>query len=231
MIRHGQASFGEDNYDRLSDLGVRQAGIVADDMLKKNYRFDAVYYGILDRQQKTAAAFTDLCRQQGVNVPRPNVSAAFNEYDSESVVKHQVPLMCEEDASISEDIQRIYTDKRAFQRIFETAMQRWTSGRFDPPGSPTWGQFKSGVVGGVQKIMEQNGAKKSIGIFTSGGPISVAVQAALGLSDEKTMEISWQIMNASVTRFRYSGKGIGLAGFNDISHLELMNDETLLTYR
>jgi len=68
-------------------------------------------------------------------------------------------------------------------------------------------------------------------VFTSGGPISATVQAALGLTDEKTMEVSWQIMNASVTRFKYSGKKIGLAGFNDISHLELENDSELLTYR
>ena len=45
------------------------------------------------------------------------------------------------------------------------------------------------------------------------------------------MEISWQIMNASITRFKYNDRGIALAGFNDIAHLELEHDKQLLTYR
>jgi broad specificity phosphatase PhoE len=231
MIRHGQASFGRANYDCLSETGVRQAGITAKDMVRKNRRFDAIYSGTLDRQQKTAEAYTDLCSRLNIQTPRLAVSAVLDEYDSESVVTHQVPLMVEEDPSISEDLQRIYSDRKAFQRIFEAAMRRWTSGKCDSPGGPTWQKFKITVISGLQAIMERHGAKKRIAVFTSGGPIAVAVQAAMGLTDEKTMEVSWQIMNASVTRFRYSGKKIGLAGFNDISHLELMNDATLLTYR
>jgi len=34
FIRHGQASFGEENYDRLSDLGVKQAKHLARHLAK-----------------------------------------------------------------------------------------------------------------------------------------------------------------------------------------------------
>lgn len=231
MIRHGQASFGGDHYDRLSALGSRQAEIVAADLLDKNRLFDAVYYGTLERQRKTADAFLEISQRQGLAKPLTTESDAFNEYDSESVVRQQFPLMLDRDPSLSEKMERMHTDKKAFQQIFEKAMLRWTSGRFDPPGFPTWAGFKAGVERGMRVLMQRHGAKKTIAVFTSGGPISAAVQIALGLSDEKTMEISWQIMNASVTRFKYSRKGIGLAGFNDIGHLERMNDDVLLTFR
>jgi len=231
MIRHGQASFGGDTYDRLSPLGHRQAQIVAADMLSKKYRFDAVYHGTLDRQRNTAEALFLLCGQLGIDVPEPSVSEAFNEYDSESVVKCQVPLMLQEEPGLSQKVDRIYTDRKAFQYIFEKAMRRWTSGRHDPPGEPTWTGFKSDVRQGIQALMQRHGAKKRIAVFTSGGPISVAIQAALSLSDETTMEISWQLMNASVTRFKYNSQGMALAGFNDIGHLERENDPALLTYR
>jgi broad specificity phosphatase PhoE len=79
--------------------------------------------------------------------------------------------------------------------------------------------------------MHHHGAKKHLIIFTSGGPISVAIQLALGITDQKTMDMSWQIMNASITRFKYNALGIALAGFNDIAHLELEQDKKLLTYR
>jgi hypothetical protein len=59
----------------------------------------------------------------------------------------------------------------------------------------------------------------------------VAVQLALELSDPKTMELSWQIMNGSITRFKYNHQGIALAGFNEITHLEAERRPELLTYR
>jgi broad specificity phosphatase PhoE len=70
-----------------------------------------------------------------------------------------------------------------------------------------------------------------LAVFTSGGPISVTVKAALGLSDKMALEISWQLMNASITRIKYNSKGFMLAGFNEVTHLELERDERLLTYR
>jgi broad specificity phosphatase PhoE len=68
-------------------------------------------------------------------------------------------------------------------------------------------------------------------VFTSGGPISVTVQNALGLSDEKALEISWQILNTSITRIKYNSHSMMLAGFNEVTHLELEGDEGLITYR
>jgi hypothetical protein len=38
-------------------------------------------------------------------------------------------------------------------------------------------------------------------------------------------------MNASITRIVYSRGRIGLAGFNDITHLAMTGDKSLLTYR
>jgi len=79
--------------------------------------------------------------------------------------------------------------------------------------------------------MATQGSGKTIAVFTSGGPISVCVQKALDLSDEKTLELTWQIMNASVTRLKYSSNRLMLFGFNDVTHLSLKKDAGLLTYR
>jgi broad specificity phosphatase PhoE len=139
--------------------------------------------------------------------------------------------MIEKDPSITEDLKQIYTDKKIFQKLFEAVMYRWISGSFDRPDIPKWSDFKKRVEQGIKEIMHHHGAKKRWAIFTSGGPISVAIQLALGITDQRTMDISWQIMNASITRFKYNARGIALAGFNDIAHLELERNEQLLTYR
>ena len=63
MIRHGQASFGQTNYDRLSPKGEQQAHIVAHHFCRLNNGFDAVYTGTLMRQQQTARAWRHRIRR------------------------------------------------------------------------------------------------------------------------------------------------------------------------
>lgn len=231
MIRHGQASFGSENYDRLSPLGVVQAGIVANHLLKSGLRFDAVYTGFMERQQKTAGALVNIYREQHLSMSELIKTEAFNEYDSETVFDGHIRMMIETDPSLSDDVKRIHSDEKVFQRLFKQAMTRWASGKYDPPGSPKWQAFRDRVQQGIREVMKEQGAKKRIAIFTSGGPISATVQMALDLSDDKAMAVSWQIMNASIARFKYNSEGIALAGFNDISHLKLEGDDNLLTYR
>ena len=129
------------------------------------------------------------------------------------------------------ELEKLPGDPKAFQGVFSQVMNRWTQGEYRASGIPRWDDFTRRVVLGVEKIAARHGAQKRLAVFSSGGPISVAVRSALGLSDPMTLEISWQLMNASITRIKYNSRGIMLAGFNEISHLELEGDATLLTYR
>ena len=231
MIRHGQASFGEKNYDRLSPMGVVQAEIVARHWVGIGRKIDTIYVGTMQRQIDTAGALISAYKDTQIPVPEIISDSAFDEYDSASVFQAQLPRMIDENPSISKKLADIYTDKRTFQLLFEEAMNRWISGTWDMPGAVTWRGFNDRVVKGVRQIMQTQGAKKRLAIFTSGGPISVVVQEALNLTDKSAMALSWQIMNASITRFKYNTRRLAMAGFNDITHLELENDDNLLTYR
>ena len=231
LFRHGQASFGEDNYDRLSPNGVIQSQILARHLAQTDKFFDAIYFGSLDRQQKTARELIDYYTENKLPVPRPIVSRSFNEYDSAAVWQALVPEISQEDSSIEKDAAAMTGEKKAFQRIFSKVMNRWIEGRYEAAGIPDWKDFKQRVILGLSDLCAVQGARKQIAVFTSGGPISVAVQAALDLSDQKTLEVSWQLMNASITRIKYNARGMMLAVFNDVTHLELEGDERLLTYR
>ena len=231
FIRHGQASFGSDDYDRLSDIGVRQAKILARHLAQTGKLFDAVYCGKMERQQKTAEEFLNHYSDNGLVVPRPQIDENFNEYDSQSVWEALLPEMTTEQPALAEELEKLPGDQKAFQRIFSRVMNRWTKGDYKASTIPRWDDFTRRVVRGIEKVTTRHGAKKRLAVFTSGGPISVAVRSALGLSDRMTFEISWQLMNASITRIKYSSRGIMLAGFNGVSHLELEGDAKLLTYR
>ncbi len=231
FFRHGQASFGADDYDRLSPMGVRQARILARHLAQTGKIFDGVYYGEMERQQKTAREFINHYRENQLAIPRPQIAAAFNEYDSSAVWQALVPELMAEHPDLEKELDKIPGDQKAFQRIFSRVMDRWTRGQYEACGIPRWDEFARRVVLGIEKIAARHGAKKRVAVFTSGGPIAVAVKSALGLSDGMTLEISWQLMNASITRLKYNSRGIMLAGFNEVSHLELEGDPGLLTYR
>ena len=231
LFRHGQASFGQDNYDKLSPNGVKQSQILAGHLAQTGKFFDAIYFGEMERQQKTAQEFIDYCNKNQIATPQPAISDAFNEYDSVAVWQALVPELTQEDPSIAKDAEKFADEKKAFQRVFSKVMNRWISGSYQACGIPNWNEFKQRVRQGLDDLIVRHGARKQIAVFTSGGPISVVVQAALGLTDPKALEVSWQLMNASVTRIKYNNQGIMLAVFNDVTHLELEGDERLLTYR
>jgi broad specificity phosphatase PhoE len=231
LFRHGQASFGEDNYDKLSPNGVKQSQILARHLAQTGKSFDAIYFGEMERQQKTAQEFIDYCSWNQLVTPQPTILDAFNEYDSVAVWEALVPELAQKDPSIAKDMVKIAGEKKAFQRVFSKVMDRWISGSYQASGIPNWNDFKQRVRQGLEDLVARHGAGKQVAVFTSGGPISVIVQAALDLTDPKTLEVSWQLMNASVTRIKYNSRGIMLAVFNDVTHLELEGDERLLTYR
>ena len=231
LIRHGQASFGTENYDRLSPLGIRQARVLGRHHAHLETAFDAAYCGRMERQRNTAGEFADTYRGGDRALPPPVATGAFDEYDSFAVWEALLPVILAEDPALRRDAENFQNDRKAFQRLFARVMSRWVQGDLEAPGVPRWAAFQAGVRQGLQEIAATHGAGKRVAVFTSGGPIAVAVQSALGLGDQTAIELSWQVMNASVTRLKYNPRGMALAGFNDIAHLELEKDPGLLTYR
>nr|NJM03296.1 histidine phosphatase family protein [Desulfobacula sp.] len=231
FFRHGQGSFGTDNYDRLSERGVQQAKILGQHLAACHIHFDAVYSGSLERQKDTARRVKEVYLEKDLFFPELLVDESWNEMDSNQVWETQIKMMIQDEPGLLDEIKMDPGDKKAFQKVFSRVMDRWVSGDFDGPGDITWKGFRQQVRQGLNALCETAGPSGKIAVFSSGGPISVAVQAALDLSGLKTLDLLWQLMNASITRFRWDGQRISLSGFNDITHLELKGDKTLITYR
>jgi len=230
MIRHGQASFGGETYDRISPAGIAQIRACAAFFLDSGYGFDAVYSGKLQRQRESAAAFTEYYKEAGIEIPYADPIEELNEHKSEEIMKGILPHVIMDNPPLSEDASKLFTDRAAFQRVYEKVMLRWVSGADEIPGLQRWDEFKSGVKNGIREITDAAGRGSRIAVFTSGGVIAASVQAALSIPDEKAIRLSWQIANGSITRFKFSPGGFALASFNCFSHLETAGKE-LLTYR
>ncbi|MBT3257470.1 MAG: histidine phosphatase family protein [Deltaproteobacteria bacterium] len=232
FIRHGQASFGASDYDRLSPIGIQQARIMADHLLSLGIVFDAIYSGRMKRQRDTAGPLCEHYSEVLKDGDLPGILPAFDEYDARALLVARTRVSRDPDTVSAADLARLRQDKKAFQVYFSQTVDRWLDGHYDgQEGVEPWLSFCARVRGGVEFLKSRHGKGHRIAVFTSGGPISVIMQLALGLSHIKTLEISWQVMNASLTCVKYNPSGLSLSVFNDTTPLLLEKDPALLTYR
>jgi broad specificity phosphatase PhoE len=210
VVRHGQARPFDRNPDQLSELGEEQARALAAYWNRLGVTFDEVWSGTLQRQRQTAelaAAFLpDLA---------PQISEDWNEYDANGILHNFAPPYTLEDV----------TDRnRKFQKIFEPAMEAWL-GTEEHPTVETWGVFSGRVLRAMRRIQEGS-SNRNVVLFTSGGPVSVLVQAAIGAPVRSFLEVNWRVKNCSVTEFTFSRERISLDSFNGVAHLERVEMRT-----
>jgi broad specificity phosphatase PhoE len=230
VIRHAQASFGQDDYDRLSELGFRQARLLEAFFSRIGTRFQAIYSGSLKRQVDTAEPLRS-CFRPDVSQQELSILPEFNEYDSSAVIQTQLPHLIREDPSLEQDLPRLQTDRRALQQILDRSLSRWMSAPEESEGLETWPTFNRRVQEGLARILSESGLGKTVVLVTSGGPLSAILKMALSLSDRETIELSWQVRNASVSTFKYNRERLTLSSFNNVAHLEIEQEPGLLTYR
>lgn len=231
MLRHGQASFGHENYDQLSAVGYRQAHVVARHLRDIGVTFDAVYTGQMVRQKQTFQSLAAVFDEHGGPLPAPVEMTDLNEYDSTGVWNHFFPAMVRENPDLGRSERHLLEDPKAFQSVFARIVDQWVAGDHDRPDIESWPAFRKRIARGLQTVRRREGSGKNVLICSSAGPIAVAVQLATGMSDAQCVAISWQVLNASLTRFRYNPDRMTLVGFNDVAALEIQGDPALLTYR
>ena len=224
LIRHGQASFGSDNYDQLSETGWKQAQVLGR-WLAGRVHPHVVIGGDMQRHRETVEAMASGYRDP---FPDMQVATGFNEFDHTSVVHRFKPEWADRE-QMQAELAATGHPARAFQQTFTEAVQRWVRGEHDHEYGESWSQFKARVNGALDDLIRwANGG--NVFVSTSGGPIAVIMQGLLGLSDSKALALNEVIANTSVTRLLYSGSRRSLAVFNNYSHLEAEGPK-LVTFR
>ena len=223
LIRHGQASFGADDYDRLSSLGEQQVRHLRDHYARTGQQLDLIYSGRLKRQRATAAILA------APSIDDVQDHSAFDEYDAHTLFKVHAELT---GIPLSALRGSGPPDARAFQRRLEEVGRQWVAGALDRPGIERWPEFRSRVANGLEYVMREAGRSKDVAICTSAGTIGAAVGHVLGLDDFASLRLSWTVFNSSITRIRFDGTRCSLEVFNAVPHLEAQADPRgLITFR
>jgi broad specificity phosphatase PhoE len=234
LVRHGQASFLQQNYDKLSPLGEAQSRLLGEYWAHRGVIFDRVCVGPRARQKDTVELVRAAYRTAGVAFPDPQVLPEFDEYSGETVLKHGLTELLETDPAVR-DLHSAFvssandTELHAnFQRLYAAIIGGWVRGAFTVPDVETWTEFSERVNSGFTRFLSAGARGERVAIFTSGGPIAIAMQRALHLTPEETLELTWMSRNSAWSEFLFSLKRFTLSSFNIHAHIE---DPAMLTYR
>jgi broad specificity phosphatase PhoE len=221
LVRHGQASFGADDYDVLSEAGHRQGAVLGEWLAATGLRPTAVVHGAMRRQRDTA---TGLIEGAGWAVA-PYLDEGWNEFDHLGVISRSPDL-----AEVPRLASPGTAGRRAFQQAFEDATARWSGGAFDHEYDETWPDFVDRVATALARACDRDGDTV---VVTSGGPIAAAC-ATLVDPDASPAELPrlWNhfntvTVNSGVTRVLVGSTGRRLLTFNEHGHLP----RELVTYR
>ena len=226
LIRHGQASFGTDNYDRLSTLGRRQAEVLGEYLEHAGIKFDAVISGSLERQRDTARIAT------GRDPDR--VDARFNETDNDAHFEHYAPMLVKQHPELEELLERAKPHSRSFQLVLRRVFHHWVTTEEETPGMESWSSYSENAWQALSSLMKDYGRGVDLGLFTSGGTVATLVARVTGLPGTGVYQFFEPMINCSITRLVYNDDQVALQYYNDHSYFQVFGtqrDENLVTYR
>jgi len=216
LVRHGQASFGADDYDVLSPLGHQQAVRLGEYFAAKGIAFDAALTGTLKRQIST---YEGICKGMQAT-PQALQWSGLNEYDSHAVIATVHAGKLEKPNSPEQ--------YRHHFRLLKDGLKQWMDGVVSPQGMPSYSEFVGGVTSALDHVRKN--CDGQVLLVSSGGPISTAVGHVLGCSPEVTIELNLRIRNASVTEFAFTPKRHMLVTYNTLPHLDAPEYSDWVTY-
>ncbi len=204
VVRHGQASFGAEDYDVLSPTGREQARRLGESVA--HLAPDLVVHGSLVRQRDTASIMAEAA---GWSADR-HEDERWNELD-------QFAQFASIDAMPDE------SDAAAFQRWYEAAMGRWSNGEHDDDYTESYAAFHDRAAAALDAVASAG----TVVAVSSGGPISALVTRLLDGGPATYARLLPTTVNTGVTRIVSGRRGLTLVSYNEHHHL----GDDLLTYR
>ncbi|MFJ8913261.1 histidine phosphatase family protein [Amycolatopsis sp. NPDC102389] len=213
LVRHGQASFGAENYDQLSPRGFEQSTVVGEELLRRGVEFTQARAGSLARQRDTAATALKVLGS-GIAVVEDE---RWNEYDHVDIAKYHA-------AGAQQN------DSRAYQAALDGALNAWVSAGASGPCAETWPQFLERVKGALSDVVASLGKGEHAVVFSSGGVIATVCGLLMGTPEAGLLKLNRVTVNAGITKLVSGRGGVTLLSFNEHPHFEAEAAE-LLTYR
>lgn len=236
LARHGQASFGQENYDQLSELGSIQAQMLGQHYATTQRRIDAIFSGSLVRQQDSARHFWESYQSSmdnsneapilaalDINEPDSYIIPQFDEFNHKDVLVKSNPAFASK-AAIAIEIAKADFPATRLAELFDRAMQRWHAGDDDHDYLESWSQFNSRAQQAVEQIRMQVASlsldhHSTVLVFTSGGVIAAITAQLLQQGSQTAYQLNKSLVNTGVTSITLKDQSTRLMSLNEYSHL------------
>jgi len=218
LVRHGQASWGAEDYDALSENGHEQARVLGAALAARGIAPDTVVHGGMRRHRET---WEGIAEGSGWTLDA-GVDPGWAEFDHVDVGLVVPPPASESGGGLT---------ARDVQRWVEVANDRWVAAGDDPAGD--YAESFVAFAGRVDAALERVPRKGTVLVVTSGGPIALTASGLLTTGHQARADL-WSRMhvvcaNTGVTRLIAGHRGLTLVTFNEDTHFDAVPQ--LRTYR
>ncbi|MCL6417360.1 phosphoglycerate mutase family protein [Aestuariirhabdus sp. Z084] len=219
LVRHGQASFGAENYDQLSELGYQQSRWLGEYFEQQGVHFDRIVMGGQARHRQTAES---LC--SALSNPAPlECLEGFSEYDFEAILHRYL----EQNPALRPNGDE--SDRSVYYRLLIKALHAWSANELEGDLPESWQQFEQRVEQSLQQVRDLPKGSNTL-IVSSGGAISLAATQVLQAPACTMISLNLQLRNTGVTRLRNSSSRAHLFSFNEMYHLDHSDRQHAITF-
>ena len=217
LVRHAQASFGTDDYDRLTELGHRQSRWLGEYFAERAMQFDRVLTGTLRRHRETLQGIAGACS----NTPTAEIDAGLDEYSAETLVGAYAKA---KEVGYAPG----HADRREHFRLLREVLYAWADGALDADGHLRFADFVAGARRALESARRPGAAR--VLVVSSGGPISALLGTLVGAPPRKMIDFNLQARNSGVSELRFNEKVVHLVSFNNVPHLDRPGRSESITY-
>jgi broad specificity phosphatase PhoE len=233
LVRHGKGSAFTSTaaYDNLSPPGIEQSEQLGEWLAEQALRVDAVFVGPRKRHVQTLDAVLRVLAPRKMTLPPATSMPELDEHGGISLVFKVLPTLAgDDDPELKPILDRIAaTGKQTVEDVlgaFKPIARRWVRGEIDHHEVEPWVAFRARVSRAMARLASLGRGKTAL-VFTSGGTVAAAIAEALDIRDEeRVLDLSWSLHNASISEFDFTGERWAMRSFNTIPHLR---DKRLIT--
>lgn len=218
LVRHAQASFGTDDYDRLSERGRQQSRWLGEYFAERGTSFARIVAGTLKRQRQTAEEMLGVL---GIDQARIETHAGLDEY-------HGGPIYASFTGG-ADPVAQQKSDYKAYWQTVRQAMLAWSQNQLaDVP--ETWEAFALRMQEALAASVAGLGRDDAVLVVSSGGSISRLVIDLVGGSASTMIDLNQQYRNTGICELIAAGERLRVASFNSIPHLERQDRRHAISY-
>jgi len=216
-VRHGQASAGSDDYDRLSERGHEQSRLLGAWLARQERLPRHVVVGRMRRHCETLAGIHDGLTR---SLPEATELDDLDEFDHVAVIGGFCRRFADHPAAGIGPAPWQESPRR-IAAMLHAAFSAWAGGELDrEPGVEPWRDFRARVARGLLDTLNSAPDQESdVLLVSSGGVLTQLALQALDAPDHRAADLQMGFRNSALGEFLIDGDQLRLLGWNGLPHL------------